>query len=351
MTIGTGALLLGSPGQPAPLRDAKGEVLPGSLSERVTLTIGGVDQGMFIQTVDPSNPVLLFLHGGPGMPEFFLDTTHPTGLERHFTMAWWEQRGAGMSFSRDIPPESMTVERLVDDAIEVADYLRDRFGQDRIYLLAHSWGSFLGVQVAAKAPDRFHAYIGMGQVVHQLRSELLAHAHMVTAYRDRGDARMVRKLDAAPVTLTDGLSPAYMRLRDAAMHGLGIGTTRDMTSVVTGIFLPVWRSPAYTLREKVAVWRGIGWSRQFLWEDFLRTDMSQLFARFDLPVYLLTGRHDYTASQDLARAWFDRIEAPVKGFYWFENSAHSPVFEEPAKAQDILLTDVVRGAASAADAT
>jgi pimeloyl-ACP methyl ester carboxylesterase len=306
---------------------------------------------MFIQSADPSNPVLLFLHGGPGMPEFFLNATHPSGLERDFTEGWWEQRGAGMSFTRGIPPESMTIDRLVADAIEVADHLRHRFGQDRIYLLGHSWGSFLGVQVAAKAPERFHAYIGMGQVIHQLRSEVLAHDHMRAAYRERGDARMVRKLEAAPVSMEGGLSPAYMRLRDGAMHGLGIGTTRDMSSVITGIFLPVWRSPAYTLREKVDLWRGNAWSRQFLWQDFLRTDLAARFTRFELPVYLLTGRYDYTANRDLARAWFDRVEAPVKAFYWFDGSAHSPVFEEPDKAREVLLRDVLAGSNALADAT
>jgi pimeloyl-ACP methyl ester carboxylesterase len=130
-------------------------VIPGSISERVTVEIGGIPQGMFIQSVDPANPVLLFLHGGPGMVEFFMEQEYPTGLENHFTMVWWEQRGAGMSFSPDIPPETMTMAQMISDTVEVADYLRARFGQDRILLLGHSWGAYLGIQVAAAAPDRF----------------------------------------------------------------------------------------------------------------------------------------------------------------------------------------------------
>ena len=130
-----------------------------------------------------------------------MEDQYPTGLERHFTMVWWEQRGAGMPFSASIPPETMTMERMIADTIEVADYLRQRFGQDRILLLGHSWGSYLGIQVAAQAPDRFLAYVGMAQIVYQLQSEVMARNYMIDAYRERGDDRMVRRLEAAPVSM------------------------------------------------------------------------------------------------------------------------------------------------------
>jgi pimeloyl-ACP methyl ester carboxylesterase len=351
LLVGAGYLFAISPGRPAPLRDAAGNPIPGSLSERVTVEIGGIPQSMIIQSVDPANPVLLFLHGGPGMTEFFMEQDYPTGLERHFTMVWWEQRGAGMSFSADIPPETMTTDQMISDTVEVADYLRDRFGQDRILLLGHSWGSYLGIQVAAKAPDRFIAYVGMAQIVHQLRSEVMAHDYLLDAYRTRGDMGMVRKLEAAPVSMEHGLSPAWMRLRDAAMHGAGVGHTRDIDSVVTGIFLPVWRVRAYTLMDKINVWRGKLWSRPFFWEDLLRDDLSRRLTEFELPVFFFVGRYDQTANPDLSRAYFDAIDAPVKGFYVFGNSSHSPLFEEPKHATEILLQDVLRGTNALADST
>lgn len=185
MTAIVGILILISPGRPVPLRNDAGLMIAGSLSQRVFMEINGIRQGMIFQSRDPSNPVLLFLHGGPGMPTFFLNTTHPTGLEQHFTVVWWEQRGAGISFDRSIPTESMNVEQLIDDTIAVTNYLRDRFGQHKIYLLGHSWGSYLGIQVAAREPDLFHAYISMGQVVHQLCSEVAARAYLLDADRAR----------------------------------------------------------------------------------------------------------------------------------------------------------------------
>lgn len=141
--------------------------------------------------------------------------------------------------------------------------------------------------------------------------------------------------------MTEGLSTAYLRLRDAAMHGLGVGTTRDMRSVITGVFIPVWRCRAYTLREKVNIWRGIGFSRGFLWNDFIGTDLAAQIQELDLPVYFFTGLYDYTANRDLAKAFFNQITAPIKGFYTFPNSAHSPLFEEPQLARNILLKDVL----------
>lgn len=339
-----------SPGRPAPLRDEAGQIIPGSLSDRVTVDIGGIPQTMIIQSVDPANPVLLFLHGGPGMTEFFMELEYPTGLEQHFTMVWWEQRGAGMSFSAGIPPETMTMERMIADTVEVADYLRARFGQDRIVLLGHSWGSYLGIQVAAAAPDRFLAYVGMAQIAHQLRSEVMAHDALLDTYRARGDTAMVRRLEAAPVSMEAGTSPEWMQLRDAAMHRAGAGHTHDMTSVITGIFLPMWRVRAYTLMDKINVWRGKIWSRPFFWDRLLRNNLSARLTEFELTVYIFVGRHDLTASPQLSRAYFDAIEAPVKGFYVFEDSAHSPLFEEPELALRILLNDVMRGENALADA-
>ncbi|WP_175484776.1 alpha/beta fold hydrolase [Jannaschia pohangensis] len=263
-----------SAGRSAPLRDEAGQIIPGSLSDRVTVDIGGIPQTMIIQSVDPANPVLLFLHGGPGMTEFFMELEYPTGLEQHFTMVWWEQRGAGMSFSADIPPETMTMERMIADTVEVADYLRTRFGQDRIVLLGHSWGSYLGVQVAAAAPDRFLAYVGMAQIALQLRSEVMAHDALLDTYRARGDTAMVRRLEASPVSMEAGTSPEWMQLRDTAMHRAGAGHTHDMTSVITGIFLPMWRVRAYTLMDKINVRRGKIWSRPFFWDRLLRDNLS-----------------------------------------------------------------------------
>ena len=128
-----GVLLAWSPGRPTPFLGADGKPLPGSISEKIHITINGVEQGMFIKGRDSSNPVLLYLHGG--MPDYFLTQDFPTGLDDNFTVAWWEQRGSGLSYNSDIPPESVNPEQLMSDTISVTNYLRERFGQEKIYLM------------------------------------------------------------------------------------------------------------------------------------------------------------------------------------------------------------------------
>ena len=343
-----------SPGVPMPVPGADGRPVPGSISEKIFVEIGGVRQGMFIRSADPSNPVLLFVHGGPGMPEYFLEESTPTGLDSRFTVCWWEQRGSGLSYSPGMDPATLTVDRLVSDTLEVADYLRARFKKEKIYLLGHSWGSFLGIQAAARGPEKFHAYIGAAQVADQAESERRAYSYMLDRYMDAGDEKKLRKLWKYPV-LDSGedvlLAYAGSLLRDESMHELGIGTTHTMKSVVTGVFLPVWRSRAYTIREKADIWK----AKAFLARS---TDLRRrlLTARpeaeilsLEIPAYFLSGRHDLTVSRDLSRRYLDTLSAPVKGFYTFEDSAHSPMFEEPEKFLRILAEDVLAGTTALAD--
>ncbi|MBI5953292.1 MAG: alpha/beta hydrolase [Chloroflexi bacterium] len=352
LLILTGALLALSPGKPEPFRDENGNPLAGSISEKIHMEINGVEQGMFIKSKNSNNPVLLFVHGGPGMPEYWLTQRYPTGLEDHFTVVWWEQRGAGLSYSPDISAETMTAEQFISDTIEVTKYLRQRFGQEKIYLMGHSWGSYIGIQAAAREPELFHAYIGVGQISHQIQSEQLAHEYALEYYKQNGDSNMVEKLEAAPPTMTVPLPANYDALRDAYMHGAGIGTTRNMKSVVTGIFLPSWQFREYTLVEKVNLWRGKFYSRSdsfSLWNKMQVTDLTRQVTEFEIPVYFLHGKYDYTCAYPLAKGYFKKLDAPVKGFYTLEESAHSPMFEEPEKVRQILLEDVLTGTNDLAD--
>jgi pimeloyl-ACP methyl ester carboxylesterase len=347
-----GLLLALSPGQPQPFLDKTGQPLASSLSEKIRVEMNGIQQGMFIKSRNSHNPVLLFVHGGPGMPTYWLTQRYPTDLEDHFTVVWWEQRGAGLSYNPNLPPEGMTAEQFVSDTLEVTRYLIKRFGQEKIYLMGHSWGSYIGIQAAAQAPELYYAYIGMGQLVYQIQSEHLAYEYALAQYKNNGDLRMVRKLEAAPPTMTAPLPAAYDALRDEYMHNLGIGTTRDMKSVISGIFLPSWQFPEYTLAEKVNLWRGKIYSRSpdfGLWNTMLTFDVSQQVKELAIPAYFLHGQYDYTCAYPLAGAYFDTLQAPIKGFYTFENSAHSPLFEEPEKALKILLEDVLNKTNALAD--
>ena len=343
-----GVLLINSPGKPQPFLDGSGKPVTGSISEKVFVNINGVEQGMFVKGRDVTKPVLLYLHGG--MPDYFLTQKYPTGLEDIFTVVWWEQRGSGISYSDSIPPESMNLEQMISDTLEVTNYLRDRFHQEKIYLMGHSGGTFIGIQAAARAPELYHAYIGVAQMSDQLMSEKLAYDYMLEQFKENGNTKMAQALEAAPVTLVDGVPDAYRAVRDTAMHSLGVGTTRDMNSVITGIFLPSWMSRDYTLMEKVNMWRGKSRAGiSVLGDRMFSTDLSKVVPKLDVPVYFFEGIYDYTCSYSLAKDYFEVLQAPVKGFYTFDQSAHSPIFEEPEKMQKILQEDVLAGTNNLAD--
>ncbi len=319
-----------------------------NISEKIFVDINGVKQGMFIKSMDAAHPVLLNLHGG--LPEYFLTYKYPTGLEKYFTVVWWEQRGAGISYNPSLARDCLSVEQLISDTTELTNYLRHRFDQEKIYLLGHSHGSFFGIQAAAKKPELYHAYIGEAQMSNQQKSEVEAYEYMLDQFRAKGDRRMVRRLEAVPVTGSNGTPAGYLALRDEAMHKLGIGTTRDMKSVVTGIFLPSILCPEYTMGEKIKLWQAkIRFGVSFMWDQMLVTDLAEVVSELHLPIYFLHGIHDYTCSYTGARSYLEQLKAPLKGFYSFENSAHSPIFEEPKKTLRILLEDVLAGTNDLAD--
>ncbi|MBK9359577.1 MAG: alpha/beta hydrolase [Bacteroidales bacterium] len=288
-----GTLFYFSPGKAIPILNNEGRPVPGSLSEKVFVEINGTKQGMFIKSRKADNPVLLYLHGG--MPDYFLTDKYPTGLEELFTMVWWEQRGSGMSYDSDLPEGSATLEQMVADTRALTDYLRRRFNQEKIYLMGHSGGTFIGILTAAEYPELYHAYIGVAQMSDQLKSEVLAYNYMLQEYRRMGDMGMVKKLEAAPVSLVKGIPENYLPLRDPAMHALGIGTTRDMKSVITGIFLPSLKCREYTLREKFNLWMGKSKSGiSILWKEMVATDLSVRVPELQIPVYFMEGEYDYT---------------------------------------------------------
>ncbi|NSW53491.1 MAG: alpha/beta hydrolase, partial [Anaerolineae bacterium] len=203
---------------------------------------------------------------------------------------------------------------------------------------------------AAQAPELYHAYIGVAQFAYQIQSEMMAYDYMLAQYRQMGNHKMVRKLLDAPVSMETGTPAGYQAIRDVAMHELGIGTTRDMHSIVKGLFLPSFTFRGYTLAEKFNFWRGkIRNGISVMWEEALYIDMRQQVPSLEIPVYFFGGVHDYTCNTDLAKTYFEALQAPVKGFYLFAHSAHSPHFEEPQKTLEIMLADVLNQTNTLAD--
>ena len=150
--------------------------MAGSVAELVRVPIGGHDQAMMIRGTSTNNPVLLFLADGPGGTELGAMRRHGQGLEQDFTVVTWDQRGTGKSYENLDPTSTLTLHQAVSDTIDVTDYLRSRFGQDRIYLLGQSYGTILGVLAVQQHPELYRTYIGVGQMVDPRETDTVFYA-------------------------------------------------------------------------------------------------------------------------------------------------------------------------------
>lgn len=263
-------------------------------------------------------------------------------------MCWWEQRGSGISYSKEIKPEEMTMEQMISDTISVTKYLCKRVGKDKIYLMGHSWGTFLGMHTVQLYPEFYHAYIGIGQVVQQEKSEHLAYNYMLEEFQRIGDQKMVHQLEKCPIDAGGEINAKYLQVRSLAMNKLGIGVMRSMTSMFDSVKL-VFGCEYYTLREKFKYPIGLSFSNKYLWNHVLHSNLYETMPELRLPVYIFQGKYDYQVSYAIAKDYAAVLMAPLKGFYTFENSAHSPCFEKPEKMCDILRTDVLQMQVSLAD--
>ena len=346
-------LMIYSPGRLKPYLNEKGILLKNSISEKTFVTIGGVKQGMFIRSKNSNNPVLLYVHGGPAFPNYFLIDKFNPGLEDYLTVCYWEQRGGGLSYTSEVTLGSMNFNQLASDAIEVTNYLRKRFGKEKIYLMAHSGGTPIALLAVQREPKLYNAYIGMGQITNQAESEKMAYKFMLEQYAKDGNQKRINEFKKYPVFESDSNLVSYYKsaLRDQCMHELGIGTMHKMKSVFRDIFIPVWTCKAYTLREKINIWKSkfSFLPKTNLLNEMLETDFTSKVPALEIPVYFFSGKYDLTVNIDLAKHYLTNLNAPLKGFYTFQHSAHSPLFEEPALVRKIIEEDVLKGKNSLAD--
>lgn len=331
-------IFINSPGKLTLLKDAQGNVIPGSVSEKVWVEINGIKQGMFIRGENLQNPIILYLHGGPGTPllQFISYLEKEERLEKYFTVCYWDQRGAGMTYNKSIDSSTMTVEQLVKDTHEVTEYLKSRFGQNKIYLLGHSWGSYLGVKTIEKYPENYLAYIGIGQVTNQTESERLAYDYMLTHAKKVNDKDVIEKLEKYDSNANHFPQIDYLvKGRTNILNKYGIGHLHQGVT-----FYDVLKSffvfKGYTVNEKINWFLGADFSMAYLFPAVLKDNLFTSSVKFDVPFCITQGKYDYMVSQVLAEKYLDVIEAPKKEFYAFSNSAHSPNMEEPKEFIEVF---------------
>lgn len=333
------ALLPPSAGTLPVYRDANGNVLPGSLSEKLRVEIDGNTYGLMLLSQNVENPVLLVCGGGPGIPQYLLESLYPSVLAEEFTVCYWDYAGTGLSAGADTAPEEMTTEKYVADALAVTAYLSGRFSRSRIYIMGHSFGTYVALKAVQAHPEKYLCYLAMSQICDQKESEYLAFDYMAEQYRSAGSAKMLRRFESCDIRASDEAYERYFHsgLRDKAMHELGVGTAREMRSVITGLFFPSLRCAAYTQSERIGIWAGKVRAARFpAADDAIRFNAFTDVPGVDIPVYFIVGEYDYTCCASLQKSYYEAIDAPQKDIFLFERSAHSPLYEEPDRARAVL---------------
>jgi len=335
-------VVLKSPGKAAPYQLPDGSTPGRSLSEIVTLDLEGTRQSLIIKSKDSLNPILLYVHGGPGSPEFFFIEHFGSQIDQIFTVCYWEQLGAGKSYNPGIDPELMSLDHFVEDGAAVSGYLKQRFGTEKIFLLGHSWGSMLGSYMAARYPDLYYAYFGIGQVANQLLAEQISYDWALEQAKERDDQEGITQL-------TEIGRPPYASI-DEAMNKLLIErkyVAKYGGSVHAGNFykeasLAILNCREYSLNDKINFFRGMTFSLSTLWDEVMLRNLFDEVPSQAIPVYIFQGIYDYQTAYPVAKAYFDSLQAPHKEFHSFSYSAHSPNFEEPALVDSLLNAILIR---------
>ena len=318
--------------------------IPNGIAEFRTYRIGGIDQTVLIRTENPRNPILLYLHSGPGTTELIPFRRFHTNLEKHFTVVQWEQRGTGKSFSPSIPVSSMHIDQFVADAEELTLALLRDFGQTKVVVAAHSWGTVPGILLAQKRPDLIYAYIATGQITEQAQAEKLAYEYLLKVYASNDVAMNELK--------TIGSLQPYLTIDQEGKWFDKIVAQRKLLVAGGGEFsklrdYSVFFSPAtllepeYSLQDYIRFAQGSSFSLKSVWPEIMRLNISERVKKLDVPFFVLQGKSDYVTSTKLAKSFFESLKASNKTLVEFEFSGHHPMYEEPEKYESVLIDQVL----------
>lgn len=328
LAVGLAVLAL-RPASTAPIDGAN------SIAALEEIELGGAPQTILLRGHDVESPILLYVHGGPGASQMPIAPGYSDQLEKHFLVVHWDQKGAGASCV-DTDWEELSLDRTVSDTIELIEYLTDRFGQEKVVLVGHSWGSIVGAQTAHQRPDLLHAYVGVGQLVHGARNEQVSYAWTTGEAIRRGDDEA--RADLATV------SPPYanntaLEVQRQWLYRYG-GAIHDIAGA-SWILWPVAFGPEYTLATRLRYGDCIRRSLDQLWGEVKEVDLFRDVPDLEIPLFLITGQHDWNTPSVLAKAWANKLTAPSVDIFSLDDTGHFIPIEAPAAFQRVLIDRVL----------
>ncbi|MEA4926992.1 MAG: alpha/beta hydrolase [Syntrophomonadaceae bacterium] len=297
------------------------------------IMLGGVEQWIALRSSSTHNPILLFLHGGPGTAQISFSRKSQSQLEKDFLVVNWDQRGAGRSYKSTLKKDEMRIEHFVKDGEELAEALLQRFNHKKLFLIGHSWGSIIGAHLSAKRPDLFWAYIGIGQVVNMDRGEKLSYKFTLDEAHRENNPKAIRELEKIGEPPYKDLSAAGVqrkwlaRFNGETYKGTSLGTILKNVSIRDLGPLDLFKFI-----------KGAMFSLKSLEEEQNKVNLFIDVPEINVPVFFCSGRRDYNVPFELVVEYMAKLRAPHKEMIWFEKSAHLPNFEEPDVFHDFCLS-------------
>ena len=303
--------------------------------------IGGADQWILARSDDVANPVVLYLHGGPGTSQLTSNRRNTRALEKSFIVVDWDQRGAGKSYAAIKDVERMNVDQFVADTRELTIHLLKAFHKKRLVLVGHSWGSAIGALAASRYPELYHCYVGIGQIANMAEGEAASYRWTLEQARRARHERAVRALEeiGPPPYTGDWQKKTITERRYVARFGGEVHASKigAMGVVMRSLLL----SREYTLTDRFNFLRGVLGSMKLLWPQLLKVDLFESVPELKIPVFLAEGRFDHEVPSEIAARYFESLRAPAKELLWFERSAHMPQAEQSELFNRMMLEKVL----------
>jgi len=290
-----------------------------------------------IRTKKLNNPILLYLHGGPGDAALPLVLKYNEQLEEIFTVVILEQRGAGKSYYPFAESDNIKIDTFIDDIHALSKNLLERYNQEKLYLVGHSWGSVLGLKFAKRYPELIHAYVGCGQVVNMKKSMKIARDFALQKNIENKNKKAVARLETLDYSYTQEawLDDLLFATGQVIKHKGSLYGKRNFNPFIRDFLF----SSEYTLKELINRQKGALQSIKYLWQELMEVDFESI-TEFEVPVIFVQGKGDYQVSSELAHEYFQTIKSE-KQFFWFENSCHFPQWSEPEKFYEVMKAIVV----------
>ncbi len=298
------------------------------------IEIGNIKQWILVRGKNKDNPIILFLHGGPGISYTPFITEFQKELEDYFIVVNWDQRGAGKSFeSKENIKGTMTINQFVIDTYELIKRLQKRFGKKKIYLVGHSWGSAIGLIVAKKYPELLFAFIGVGQVVNYKEEDRISYEYILEMAKKSKKKRIITKIEKIGY-------PPYIKNSSKKIHQKWLmkfdGKEKGINLkclLIKGII----EHPLYTLIDGVYYIFGKNFTEKEMQKELENINFFDTIEELNVPLYICAGKFDYITPTSLSKKYFDKLKCDKKEFIYFDKSAHFPLFREYKKFNEILI--------------